>query len=181
MNNKLIFLPIEIEISQTEFIIDRESRPTFGGMWNTKVLTEDDFDQLEIKKIVEQLPFEKITLGKYNIQMSDIVPHVDVQYSYVRDCVEFDHISENEPAGYRVLLEGKTDALEVFDGKQWRIAKLPSAPFVYLLNSTETKHRVLENSGRRSMYFRGFLDKKKHQETIKKNLEKFSDYAIYNQ
>jgi hypothetical protein len=179
--NNLIFLPIEISIDQTVFDFNTHSLPTFNGLWETKFLNDNDFFRPEIKNLCDQLPFEKITLIKYNRQSKDIPPHIDVQPFYVRGKDEYEHIKKNEPAGYRIVLSGSTDKLEVFDGKSWKIAALPTVPFAYVLNSTITKHRVIGEIGRMSVYFRGFLDENKHQEIIEKNLEKYDEYAIYDQ
>lgn len=172
----LIFLPIEITIDKTTFDIEGPSHKTFGGLWDTKLVDESD---PEIVNIVEQLPYSKITWFKYNIQAKDVPPHVDVQYNFTRDRNEYQHIKENEPAGYRVVLSGSTDKLEIFDGKKWHIARLPACPFAYVINSTISLHRVIGEIGRRTLYFRGFLDEEKHQKIISKNLEKYQEYAIF--
>lgn len=174
----LIFLPIELKIDKTVFDISNPLHKTFQGLWNTKLVNNKD---PEIKNIVDQLPYSEITLIKYNTQTKDVPPHVDVQPEYVKNQDEYQHIKKNEPAGYRIVLSGNTDKLEVFDGKQWRIAYLPSCPFAYVLNSTDVKHRVIGETGRTTLYFRGFLDIEKHQTLIKKNLKKYSSYAIYHQ
>jgi hypothetical protein len=174
----LIFLPIEIKIDKTTFGTNSPLHVAFRGLWHTRLVK---FDDPEIKDLTDQLPYSHITLIKYNTQTVDIPPHVDVQPSYIKDDIEYQHIKENEPSGYRVVLVGSTDRLEVFDGKEWRVARLPSLPFAYVINSTDTKHRVMAETGRRTLYFRGFLDIEKHQQLIKKNLEKYSEYAIYRQ
>jgi hypothetical protein len=40
------------------------------------------------------------------------------------------------------------------------------------------KHRIKEDIDRTTIYMRGFLDEKKHQELIKKSFEKYKNYAI---
>lgn len=177
----LIFLPIELSIDQTVFDFEIQSLPTFNGLWETKFLTDSDLSRPEIKNLCDQLPFKKITLIKYNRQSKDVPPHVDVQPFYVREKNEYEHIRSNEPAGYRIVLLGSADKLEVFDGKNWKTALLPKVPFAYVLNSTVTKHRVIGETGRMSMYFRGFLDQDKHRKIIDINLKKYQDYAIYAQ
>jgi hypothetical protein len=174
----LVFLPIELEINKTSFDINNPLHKTFRGLWDTKLVNEKD---PEIKTIIDQLPYSKITLIKYNTQAMDVPPHVDVQCNFVKDQEEYRHIKENEPAGYRVVLEGSADKLEVFDGRQWRVARLPSCPFAYVLNSTISLHRVVGEVGRKTLYFRGFLNPTAHQSLIEKNLEKYRDYAIFRQ
>jgi hypothetical protein len=176
----LIFLPIEIDIPETIFSIEKESIKTFNGLWDTKVL-EEEINHPGIKYLADQLPYRTITLAKYNTQETDIPPHVDVQPTWTSTLDEYHHIKDNEPAGYRIILIGGKDKLEVHDGHQWKTAAVPSVPFAYLLNSTTYKHRVLSETGRKTLYFRGYLDLEKHQKIINDNLKKYSDYAIYSQ
>ena len=63
--NDLIFLPIEIEINSITFSINRPTKLTFQGLWETKELNEWELNKSEIKYIADQLPFKKITLVKY--------------------------------------------------------------------------------------------------------------------
>jgi hypothetical protein len=177
----LLFLPIEIEISQMMFTVDKSAQPTFKGLWQTKELNEEEIISSGINKITNQLPYEKITLAKYNTQSSVIPSHVDVQSNWTKTLEEYEHIKSNEPAGYRVVLIGNQNSLEVFDGVEWKTARLPQIPFAYVLNSTKCQHRVVNEPGRQSLYFRGFLNKEKHQTLIEKNLKKFKDFAICSQ
>ena len=174
----LIFLPIKINIDNLDLNIETEEEKTFGGLWNTKFVSTN---HPKLAGIVNQLPFYEITLIKYNTQAVDIPPHVDIQHKYVKISGEYRNIRSNEPSGYRILLSGSPTKLEVFDGKEWKIARLPSCPFAYIINSTETKHRIIGETGRKTLYIRGFLDQEKHQTLIHKNLEEFKDYAIYSQ
>lgn len=179
--NDLIFLPIELDIISIRYHIDKVSTSTFQGLWNTKELTVQEIKDSSIDHITDQLPYEKITLAKYNTQSSVVPPHVDVQPSWTRSIEEYTHIKNNEPAGYRVVLIGETDSLEVFDNKEWKKAVIPSIPFAYVLNSTQYQHRVNRGIGRQTLYFRGFLDKEKHRKLIEKNLKKYSEYAVFSQ
>lgn len=173
---KLIFLPIELTITKTFLNVDSPLYDTFDGLWNTRSV---EADHPEIKYLIDQLPFSNLSLIKYNTQATDVPPHVDVQLGYVKDIEEYKNIIKNEPAGYRILLVGKEDALEVHDGKDWVRARLPACPFAYVLNSTTAYHRVINQTGRKTLYFRGFLDKERHHNMISENFEKYKDYAIF--
>lgn len=177
----LIFLPIDLNIGGDFFDVDQPMISTFGGLWNTKVLGQEQYDHPFIRSITSQLPFKEITLIKLNVQARDVPPHVDVKLGYVKNLKEFSHIKENEPAGYRIILKGKNDALEVFDGKHWQNCEVPKTPFAYVLNSTNTLHRVTDQSDRLTLYFRGYLDIDKHQQLIESNLSKYREYAIFAQ
>ena len=179
--NDLIFLPIEIDIISTTFSINRPTKSTFQGLWETKELNEWELHKSEIGYIADQLPFKKITLVKYNTQSSIIPPHIDVQPKWTTTVEEYHHIKKNEPAGYRVVLIGQNDSLEVFDDRKWQKARLPRVPFAYVINSTRSMHKVSIEAGRQTLYFRGFLDENKHKELIKTNLKNYGDYAIFSQ
>jgi hypothetical protein len=177
----LIFLPIEIDIISTSYFVDKQASDTFRGLWSTKQLNESEIDASKIKSITDQLPFKKITLAKYNTQNSIIPPHIDVQPSWPSTLDEYQNIVNNEPAGYRVVLIGGHDSLEVFDNQKWKKAVLPKVPFAYVLNSTKYKHKVCSEPGRQTLYFRGFLDESKHKELIETNLKKYRDLAVFSQ
>ena len=179
--NDLIFLPIEIDIISTTFSINRPTKSTFQGLWETKELNEWELNKSEIKYIADQLPFKKITLVKYNTQSSIIPPHVDVQQEWTTAVEKFNHIKKNEPAGYRVVLIGQNDSLEVFDNREWQQARLPRVPFAYVINSTSCMHKLSFEAGRQTLYFRGILDENKHKELLKTNLNNYRDYAIFSQ
>lgn len=177
----LIFLPIDIDLKNiNNFNTKSQSIETFEGLWKTSFIGDEVYDNPVLKYISEQLPFRKITMGKYNTQNNCIPSHIDVQKSYVNDDDEYYHIKSMEPAGYRIVISGSSDALEVHDGKKWVTAYLPKTPFAYVLNSTTTYHRVKEEIGRTTMYFRGILDEEKHNKMLERNLIKFKNYAIFS-
>lgn len=177
----LIFLPIDIDLKDIDnFNTEAQSIETFGGLWKTSFIGDEVYDNPVLKYISEQLPFQKITMGKYNTQNNCIPSHIDVQKSYVNDDIEYYHITSMEPAGYRIVISGHRDALEVYDGKNWITAYLPKTPFAYVLNSTTAYHRVEGEIGRTTMYFRGILDEEKHSKLLENNLTKFKDYAIFD-
>ena len=92
--NDLIFLPIEIDIISTTFSINRPTKLTFQGLWETKELNEWELHKSEIGYIADQLPFKKITLVKFNTQSSMIPPHVDVQQKWTTTVEEYHHIKK---------------------------------------------------------------------------------------
>ena len=108
------------------------------------------------------------------------MPHFDVYLNskFIEE-EELNNIQENEPCGYRLVLKGSTDALEVFDGEKWICPILPSVPCCYLIDSTRLKHRVKNDPGRELLYFRGLVDKTKHLKLIEKSMKKYGDLAIY--
>jgi hypothetical protein len=180
MKGKLLFLPIDIDIDISKLFDHKESLITFKGLWSTMIFREEHFANASIINLLNQLPFSKITQAKYNVQKIDVIPHIDVKQEYLNDNPQYKNICESEPSGYRIVLSGKPDSMEIFLDDQWKKVYLPSVPGAYLINSTELYHRILNDTGRRSLYFRGFIDKIKHEELIEKSLIKFSDYAVYS-
>ena len=86
---------------------------------------------------------------------------------------------KNEPAGYRIVLKGKKDVLEIFDGRDWKKVLLPEVPFAYVINSTKFKHRLVGDTGRKTLYVRGSLDDNLHKQLIDKNLKEYYNYALF--
>lgn len=178
---KLLFLPIDIDFPDLDFKIESGNDSDWGRhtiWWKSKILTEQQARNQNLGKIIDQLPFDKITFIKYNYQMRDVGHHIDLVDKL--NIPELSHIRENEPAGYRLVFSGHTDTLEVYDTVSWRKAVIPSVPGCYLIDSTVALHRVLNDTGRTGMYFRGILNTQKHKELIDKSLKKYKDHAIYS-
>ena len=93
---------------------------------------------------------------------------------------ELEHIKLNEPAGYRIVISGSTDSIEIFNGVEWVVARAPQTPCCYVLNSTSARHRIKEDIGRKMIYIRGFLNREKHLELLSKSYERYKDYAVNN-
>jgi hypothetical protein len=177
----ILFLPIDIDISGVNFNqLDKSSRLTYlNPYWDSTAITTDTVIKNNFDKILNQLPFTEITVINYKIQQRKVESHIDVYPELGIKQEELDHIRQNEPAGYRIVLNGDPNSVEVFDGQRWVNAVTPSVPCCYLLHSTGARHRVKEDIGRTIIYIRGILDTMKHQELIKRSLEKYKNYAIY--
>lgn len=179
---KLLFLPVDIDLtgfSFTQYDHTLENN-AFNPWWNASFISEETAAKNNFSKIVEQLPFNRITRLIYKTQKVKVGPHLDVYPKMLLEENEYDHLVENEPCGYRLVIKGSTDKLEVYNGKQWEVARLPSTPCCYLLDSTAGLHRVAYDESRETIYFRGFVDKEHHKSIIQRSLEKYSSYAIYS-
>jgi len=177
----ILFLPIDIDIADVNFTqLDKSIRLTsFNPYWESTKVTIDTLIKNNFDRILNQLPFTEITVITYKIQQRIVESHVDVYPALGIKEEELNHIRQNEPAGYRIVLCGAHDSVEVFDGRQWVTALTPSVPCCYLLHSTGAKHRVKEDTGRTIIYIRGILDTTKHYELINRSLEKYKNYTIY--
>lgn len=177
----ILFLPVDIDMSDFTFTQSVDSvklKSAYTPFWDITAISEDTALKTSLHKLIEQLPFEKITVLTYKIQQELVKPHVDVYPDMLFEEGELEHIKQNEPAGYRIVLTGNSDSVEVFNGAEWVTAKTPSVPCCYLLDSTTAKHRVKTDVGRTMIYVRGILDPKKHRELIERSLSKYKDYAI---
>lgn len=176
-----VFLPIDIDLKNFKFDqLDSSYRMTgWQPYWQTSMVTEDTLKMNNLDKILDQLPFNKITRISYKIQKSKVLGHTDVHSNMNLEEGEWDHIIKNEPAGYRIVISGKTDRLKVLKGKEWVDAQLPEVPCCYLINSTTVRHMVLEDEHRELIYLRGFLNQEKHRQLIEKSLIKYKEYAVF--
>jgi hypothetical protein len=175
---KLLFVPLDITIpNDITFKVGNEdfNRQPF---WSTKNIISNNNDYSEYSWLFDQLPFTKIVSFFYKIQQRKVTAHIDHVVS--TDTKEqLDLIKASEPAGYHIVLNGKADSLEIFDGKKWVNPILPDAPIAYILNLTSCLHRVKEDYKRTTLYIEGEIDIEKHQMLINRSLEKYSNYAVY--
>ena len=176
----LLFLPVDIDLTDLDFTIGDRSieLKEYNPYWSSTPISDIVKLSQGFDKILSQLPFTKITTLTHKIQQRKVEGHVDVYPSMTFEEGEYEHIKDNEPCGYRFVLQGSLTALKVFNGREYVIAKLPKTPCCYLLNSTQGKHSVDEDIGREIIYVRGFIDKEKHNELINRSMIKYQEYVI---
>jgi hypothetical protein len=175
----ILFLPIDIDLSNFDFnqFDNSKKLKAFNPYWDSSSITEDTVVKNNFNSILEQLPFVKVTTLTHKIQKVAVGAHVDVYPEMDLSAEELEHIQQNEPSGYRLVLKGNPDRLQVFNGSEWITAYTP-APCCYLLNATAGTHRVLEDIDREIIYIRGFLDIGQHQALIEKSFKKYGQYTI---
>jgi hypothetical protein len=181
---QLLFLPIDINIDLNEFKrTHTETKiPTspIQPYWDSVALDKQSVLQNSVKQIIDQLPFSSITLVMHKFQTRPVGAHYDVYPNHMKFAPgELDNINENEPCGYRLVIHGSQNVLEVYDGDQWHCPVLPSMPCCYLIDSTRLRHKVKDDPGRELLYFRGIIDRKKHLDLIDRSMKKYSDMALY--
>jgi hypothetical protein len=178
---RLLFLPIDIDLTGIEKFqqLDKSIKvKAFNSWWESTLITDKTAEINEFNKITDQLPFTKITALTHKIQTEPVPAHIDVYSSMAFEPGEGENILANEPAGYRFVVYGKTDSLELFTGKEWVTAHVPSVPCCYLINSTTGRHRVKYDENREIIYVRGILDPERHQALIQKSMEKYKEFSI---
>lgn len=177
----ILFLPIDIDLSNFNFKQFDNSiklKSTYNPFWDSTVISPDTIVKNEFDKILNQLPFKKVTVLTHKIQQRPVGPHVDVYPDMMFEEGELEHIKQHEPSGYRFVLVGQADSVEVFNGKDWVTALTPTVPCCYLLDSTTAKHRVKSDPSRTIIYVRGILDTDAHQMLIDRSYSKYKDYVI---
>lgn len=176
----IIYTPIDIDISDLDFSIieGRDVISKFNPYWDSTYISDDIVRRNNLDRILAQLPITKIGNIQYKVQQRAVGSHLDVYpaMQFMED--ELENIRANEPAGYRILIKGSHDRLEIFDGKDWITARMPEIPCCYLINSTAGYHRVKDDPDRTLIYVRAMLDREKHLALIAKSVSKFSDYVI---
>ena len=173
----LLFLPIDINLSELEFSQKDRSIELreYNPYWSSTPVDDESILKNNFDKILNQLPFDQITTLTHKIQQKAVESHIDVYPSMTFKEKELLHIKENEPCGYRFVLKGLAESLEIFNGQEWVTAGIPCC---YLLNSTSGYHRVKEDLNRETIYVRGFINSEKHRKLINSSYEKYKEYAI---
>jgi hypothetical protein len=183
----ILFLPIDIKIPKIDISKIQSTINVINGLtyiktaqhqqyWDTSRITETVDDTL--KSVLDQLPINKITNVYYKEQRQAVSQHIDVYANMKFEEGEYANIVDNEPAGYRLVLEGSTDVLYVKSGDTFKLAELPSVPCCYLINATAGLHKVEDDPGRKIIYIRGFIDKERHQLLIEKSLKRYKNLSI---
>lgn len=177
----ILFLPIDIDLSNfnfTQFDNSIKLDSKYNPFWDSTVISPDTIVKNEFDKILNQLPFKKTTVLTHKIQQRPVSPHVNVYPDMMFEDGELKHIKHHEPSGYRFVLVGQLDSVEMFNGKEWVPALTPAVPCCYLLDSTTAKHRVKSDTGRTIIYVRGILDSNAHQMLIDRSYNRYKDYVI---
>jgi hypothetical protein len=102
---KLLFLPIDINLENFSFSQkeDPEKNNVFNPWWNSTLINKPAVEENNFDKILNQLPFTKITRLFYKTQKIAVSSHVDVMPQMTMEDNEYDHIKLNEPCGYRIV------------------------------------------------------------------------------
>ena len=172
----LLFLPIDLDTSYLNNLIlsNTEHKPIWNPFWSVSNVELT----VNILNFCEQLPIIKVDKFYFKTQFGNVGVHKDTNKSKC-DPILYENLSSNEPAGFHIIIKGSKNLLHVFNGESFIRASLPKTTNSYVMNATETLHRVNEDENRQTIYIRGIIDSNRHKEFIKSNLEKYHNYAIY--
>jgi len=128
----------------------------------------------------ECLPYKSIRNVKFNYQIDIVKPHIDFTKPELKPYLYQNNV-DNEPCGYRILISGKrTGAVYVVDNGIKIPCVMPNDTDVYVLGHTSTLHGVEEDIDRQTMFIHIEIDKDRHQEILKRSVEKYKQYAIWS-
>jgi len=174
---KLLFVPLDIKVTETSFKLGKRENLNHP-YWETNEVVGKENNYQNYRSLLDQIPIVNIIIFTHKFQQMVVKPHFDYK-DKTSDL--YNHTIKNEPAGYHVVLNGKCDSLEIYNGKEWINPILPKVPIAYLLNLTSCIHSVKEDILRETLYIQGWLDIEKHNQLIERSLKKYADLAIYNQ
>lgn len=186
---KLVFCPIDLDVSSiTHFPeIRNNQNHSFNKYWDNEILLDEPNkwrenlheDCNQIKELVLQLPFKELHYVRFSRQIGPVLAHKDIIREHLSE-QDWKDTKNNEPCGYRIVLTGEPDTLEGFINREWKPLFLPSVPCCYVGDTTGLTHRVQDDPERCLIYVRGIVDEEKHQQLLKKSLERYGDYAVYS-
>lgn len=182
----LIFVPVDLDLEGTVPQIQQHA-PDHWGWWdNEMLLTRDGLwredlppDFLWLRGVIESLPFVSLQMIRVSSQFKPVPPHKDVYPEQVTERT-YKALVKNEPCGYRMVLRGRLDAIQVNTRKGWITCPIPQVPCVYLADTTGTDHRVLDDPDRMIVYIRGVVDPVAHKQLMERSLDRWGDWAVYN-
>lgn len=173
---QLLFLPVDLDTSLLNNLIQKNTKhlPNWNPYWNVSEVEITN----ELKMFCQQLPITRISKVYCKTQEKLVDIHKDTNKDLC-DPILYENLYENEPAGFHIILKGKRNALSICNGLEFVRTYMPETTNSYIMGITETLHKVDNDPGRLTIFIRGFIDAEKHKIFVSKNLEKYSNYAIY--
>jgi hypothetical protein len=134
----------------------------------------------ELVKWFALFPHKTIRNIKFNIQNNKVNPHIDFT-NPSRNMELYNNNSENEPCGYRVLISGKrANSLYIVNNEKKIYTVMPDDTDVYVLGHTCTMHGVDQEEGRKTLFLHFEIDPSRHFSLLKRSIEKYSKFAIFD-
>lgn len=132
----------------------------------------------ELVSWINNFPYKTIRNIKINYQIDTVPLHIDFTRPDDEPDLYKNNI-ENEPCGYRVLIQGKrSNALYIEHNGSKLYTTLPDETDTYVLGHTLMPHGVDYEPGRNTMFMHFEIDKEKHHELLFRSYEKYKQYAI---
>ena len=186
---KLVFCPIDLDVSSITQLpaIRNPDSHEWNKYWDNEILLDEPNtwrenlheDTESVKKLIMQLPYSELHYVRISIQKGPVLEHKDIRRNHVNPR-DWYYTQKYEPCGYRIIITGSTDVLEGQVDGEWQKLFLPTVPCCYVSDTSNLRHRVLDDPNRGIIYVRGIVDPEKHEQLLKKSLERYGDYAVYS-
>jgi hypothetical protein len=135
-----------------------------------------------IDYITENMPYTDIVNIKIHHQSRQGKTHIDFG-SPDKNIELFNHNNSVEPCGYRMVIAGVRQGqlyVERNDGSRV-YPTLPESTDWYILGHTNVPHGLDGvDTNRYIIFCHAWIDKEKHDEIVKRSLEKYGDYCVYD-
>ncbi len=132
----------------------------------------------ELVEWFKLFPYKSIRNVKLNLQVKEVRAHIDFTKPDL-DVQLHQNNSENEPCGYRILLNGnRKNKLYVVKDNQKVYCEMPEDTDVYVLGHTSTMHGVEDDTDRWTIFTHFEIDSVRHNELLSRSLQKYKEYAI---
>lgn len=196
MNGKLLWLPVafpKFPITDKLLNLYRDEQFAF---WSFSRLTEKKNSPYDIadwkQEIKEQFPeiiewvkflsIISIRNIKINIQDRSVNSHIDFTMPDKNPNL-WNNNNQNEPCGYRVLLKGNSiNTLYIINSLGEKVyCRQPDDTNTYLLRHTDGMHGVEDDTRRITVYFHIEINSENHKIILQESLNKYKEYAIYDQ
>lgn len=190
---KLYYTPIDFNLQLNKEEILQNFNPSVDwNFWKFEKLTDnsngkygansfkDSALQLypNLCNYINSLPFVQLSNVKINMQTQSAVPHID--FVNPQEGQElYENNVNNEPCGYRIVVNGKSDVLKIHKDNTVHTCIMPEDTDLYVIDSSGVEHSVDDDKDRVTVYVTGFIDKDKHNQLIANSLKKYKKYAIF--
>ena len=195
VRKKLLYLPIDLPIMiDRDEIYDNFNPHGDYHVWKFMRLTEPingkygrnyfkENSRINFPTLcnyIDLLPFEALSNVKINFQTQEAEPHIDfTEPEKGKDLWE--NSLNNEPCGYRIVIIGSPDVMNIHRGEEIITTHLPEDTHTYVIDQGSARHSVVDDPGRITVFATGFINEKKHNDLLTASLNKYSQYAIWSE
>ena len=195
----IAYLPVDLpQIPNKAGIVQAFQREFSFGWWDAVRLFEPtkDFEPTDkwsdaantrypdLKQwMSDHLPYSAHIHAKLMKTRDLVLPHVDYLDPNRQPDV-YRHLVQNEPASYRLIISGnRTGSLYLCKSVDSAVSDrvypiLPDDTDVYAMPYTNQVHGVDFENDRVMVITNGYIDVSRHQDLLKRSMEKYGDYLI---
>lgn len=220
-NSDILFLPLDLPlISNKKTIIDNffSKEKEDYVWWNMDIIlgernvkiplgskeyhwSQKKRSQYEsiIQAVEQSLPFKTLYYVHLSSAHKEVLPHVDENYEespfshHMTITSQFkSHLNENEPIGYRAIINGKRDNLYCCDNydSEYKVinynkkiyCEIPETTDFFLIRNSLVPHgvdQIQNDKDRLTLFILGEVDQERHNKLIKRSMRKYSHKMLH--